>query len=253
MIFGQPGDSVLSGLAILAIVVGGLGAVLLGLPKYKSPKGKGWLMGGGVAFIVGLILFSMVGAPILPGASLAPGQNGVPGQWLGCLTNANYATIGLGTCPGSLVGTKAVTKVQAGVNTTKDGWQNSVYVYFNLTLTPPSGLNTASINTVVQVTSVPTLTNTSNPSKTASVLALRAGGQYDVAILPASGTTTYGLQVVSLAPGASKVIAYQVHFSTITGQLALGQYPVGVTITFTVTDQNTGALYDTVTLTETFT
>lgn len=246
-ILGQPMDSVLSGLAIAAIIVGFLGAIFLGLTKYKTPKGKSWILGGSVAFVVGIVLFSMVGAPVIPG-SLTPGVTpGTPGSWLICYTNVGpVGTIGPGTCPTNIVAVKAVTKSQTAPT-------SNFVVYYNATVTPPSGSTQTAFNINVQTGSVPSFTNTSSPSTTAPVLGLNAGGTYTLTITPASGTATQQFQQVPLSPGTSKVIAFQMKFSPIIGQLALGQYPIGTTVTVTFTDAVSGALYGTLSVTATFT
>lgn len=252
MLLGQPMDSVLAALAIIAVLSGFYFALAKGLPKFKTPNGKAMLAGGGAAIVVGFVLLSMTGLPIVPSnVTSAPTASG---QWQVCLTNAGYATVGAGTCANSMVASKAVPfKVQPGINTTKDTADNNVYVYFNITVVAPSGSNKVAYNVISAVGSVPTLTNTTNPQTTAPVLGLRTGGQYDVLVTPSGGTGAYQTQVVPITPGTSQVIAFQVHFGRIIGQLALGQYPVGVSITFTVTDQSSGTVYGTVTLSETLT
>lgn len=242
-LLGQPMDSILGALAIVAIIVGFVGALLLGLPKFKTPKGKSWIVGGLVAFVAGLVLISMSGFPIVPSSVVSPPT--AAGTWNVCITQANYATIGAGTCPNNMVASKAVLKSQTAPT-------SNYVVYFNITVTPPSGANTASYNVIVGTGSVPTLTNTTNPTETAPVLALNTGGTYAVTITPASGTATQQTQTVPITPGTSKVIAFQVKFSPIIGELSLGQYPVGVTTTYTIVDQSSGTVYGTITLSTTF-
>ncbi len=252
VVFGQPLDS-LFGAAGLVMLLVGVAYAAWGGVTFMSAKGKKKLMGGLVALAIGGGLFFVFGSPVLPG-TLNPTAPTAPGQWQVCLTNANYATVGLGTCANSMVASKAIPyKVQPGVNTTKDAADNAMYVYFNITVTPPSGSNKVSYNAIVATGSVPTLTNTTQPSTTAPVVALRTGGQYDVLITPSGGTGTYQTQTVPYTPGTSTVVGFQVHIGRIASQLSLGQYPVGVTVTFTVTDQSSGTLYGTISLSMTFT
>ncbi len=241
--FGQPADTVV-GILLWVLVAVGAFLLIWGLIHVMRKKGQIQLGAGVAVLILALIFVGMF--PIqLPSASVGVTPP-AGGSWQVCLTNANYATVGLGTCPTSMVAAKAVTKSQTAPT-------SNFYVYFNITVTPPSGSNQIAYNGIVQTGSVPSLTNTSNPTETAPVLALRGGGQYDVLITPASGTGTYQQQVVPFTSGTAKVIAFQVHFSTIIGELGLTQYPVGVNVSFTVTDQNTGALYGTITASVTFT
>ena len=243
-IFGQPVDSIVGGFGLVALVVG-LVFLLWGGFTFMTTKGKQKLIGGIAGVVIAIVMIGIFGIPTLPsGGFITPDEQ--PGAWQVCLTNANYATIGLGTCPTSMVGAKAVLKSQT-VPT------SNFYVYFNITVTPPAGSTQVAFNTIMRVNTPPSLTNTSDPSQTAPVLALLTGGQYDVVITPASGTATNEQQVVPLTPGTAKVVAFRVHFGTIIGQLSLGQYPVGVTVTFSVSDQNSGQVYGSLSLSVTFT
>ncbi len=205
---------------------------------------------GGIIAAAVVILAAIFLAPIglqfmksLPSGTTAPSPTG---SWQVCLTNANYATLGLGTCPTSLVAAKAVTKSQTSPT-------SNFVVYFNVSVLPPGGSNQMSYNAIVGVGPVPSITNTSNPTETAPVFALTTGGLYAVTITPSGGSAAYQQQIVPFTPGTGKTVAFQAKFSPIIGEMALAQYPLGIQTTFTITDQSSGAVYGTVSLSTTFT
>ena len=243
-VVGQPVDSILGAVGVIALVLG-LVLGIWGIFIFMTPKGKRRILQGVVGLVIGVIVVAIFGIPVLPSGGLIS-TTPQPGAWQVCLTNANHATVGLGTCPTSMVGAKAVLKSQPNAT-------SNYRIYFNLTATPPAGSTVTAYNVVFKVNTPPSLTNTSDPSQTAPVLALLTGGQYDVVITPSGGTATNEQQIIPLTPGTAKVVAFQVHFSNIIGKLSLGQYPVGVTVSFSISDQTTGQVYATISAAVTFT
>jgi len=232
---------------IVSMVLGAVGLVVLvagvlytvwGFLTVMTKKGRMKLATGIGGLIVGIILVSAYGLPTLPGISAPPPSAG--GTWQICVADANGASIGLGLCPTTMNGLKSVTKTQSS--------PAGFYVYFNVTLTPPAGSTQTAFNVIAGLGAVQTLTNTSNPSQTGPALALRSTGVYDVKITPAGGSASYAQAIVTLSPGSSLTVAYQVHFSGLTQQLALTQYPFTVVQSFTFVDQTSGASLGSVTL-----
>jgi len=248
-VFGQPLDLIVGWIAIAFLIIGIL-VIVKSLPKIATRSGR-IVAGAGAGLVVFMIVtVGIFGVPSLPGASISVTPPGGQGGWQVCVTNAKYASIGIGTCVATLNALFTETKCSC-TNTTKLGFQNAVRAYFNLTLTPPPGSNVQAFNIIASLSPPPSVTNTSNPSATGPSLALTGSGQYDVTITPSGGTATVQLVIVPVTPGTAKTIAYQVHYAPLLGQLALTQYPFGLTFTFTLVDQASGATIGTVTLTTT--
>jgi hypothetical protein len=163
-----------------------------------------------------------------------------------CMTNAKYASLGIGTCVSTANALLTETKGNPAPASA-----SSKYVYFNLTLTPPPGSTQVAYNEILSVAAPPSVTNTSNPTTSGTSIALTGSGQYNVVMTPNGGTATTQLVVVPVSPGTARTVAYQVQYAPILAQLALTQYPIGITFVFTFTDQATGASIGTITITTT--
>src|SRR6266508_2450075 len=125
------------------------------------------------------------------------------------------------------------------------------FVYWNFTLTPPPGSTQSAFNIIITISPPPSVTNTSNPTTTGPSIALTGSGQYNVVFTPASGTATTQLVIVPVTPGTAKVVAVQIQYAPILAQLALTQYPFGLTFTVTCQDQASGASIGSMALTTT--
>jgi hypothetical protein len=245
-LLGQPTDSILSWV-FLAIVLMAIGLAAWGVLKFRSKQGR-WGFGAGVAVvIIGAVLMGATGIPGLPAGSFGVTPPGGTGGWQLCVTNANYASVGIGTCVSTM--SALVTFVKGNPAPAS---ASAKRIYFNISLTPPPGSTQVAFNEIATVAAPPTVTNTSAPTTTGPVLALTSSGQYDVLITPSGGTATTQLVIIPVSPGTAKTAAYQVHLSSIGAQLALAQYPIGFSLIFTFQDQGTGSSIGTVQLTVTF-
>jgi hypothetical protein len=245
-LLGQPTDSILAWV-FLALVLLAVGLAGWGVLKFKSKQGRMGFVGGAVGVIIFAVLMGATGIPGLPAGSFGVQPPGGTGGWQLCVTNANYASVGVGTCVSTI--SALVTFVKG--NPAPASAANK-RIYFNVSLTPPPGSTQVAYNEIATVAAPPTVTNTSAPTTTGPVLALTSSGQYDVLITPSGGTATTQLVVIPVSPGTAKTAAYQVHMSSIGAQLALAQYPLGFTLVFTFQDQGSGSSIGTVQLTVTF-
>lgn len=244
LLLGQPTDTIL-GWVFLALILVAVGLAVWGILKFRSKPGRMGFVAGAAMAVIFAVLMGATGIPGIPAGSFGVTPPGGVGGWQLCVTNANYGSVGVGTCVSTIAALTTFTKGQPGAGAT------AKRIYFNVSLTPPPGSTQVAFNIIATVAAPPTITNTSAPTTTGPVLALTSSGQYDVVITPSGGTATTQLVVIPVSPGTAKTAAFQVHLSALCSQLALAQYPVGFNLVFTFTDQGTGTSIGTITLTDT--
>ena len=244
-VFGQPLDAIVGWLGLSFLIVGIIVA-FYGLLRVGTKAGRVVLGTGAGLVVFMVVILGIFGVPGIPTGSFGVTTPGGTGGWQLCMTNVKYASLGIGTCVATANALLTETKGNPAPASA-----SLKFVYWNFTLTPPPGSTQSAFNIIITISPPPSVTNTSNPTTTGPSIALTGSGQYNVVFTPASGTATTQLVIVPVTPGTAKVVAVQIQYAPILAQLALTQYPFGLTFTVTCQDQASGASIGSMALTTT--
>jgi len=117
-----------------------------------------------------------------------------------------------------------------------------------VTLTPASGQNAVSQNIVMSlVTPVQSVSNTSNSANFGPVLSAETSGAYSVLM----AATDFQTHIVPMTAGTATTVAVRALWGSALTELAVAQYPVGISFSITFTIQGQGSPFATLTFSQT--
>lgn len=234
-------------IGVLLFVLGAIGAVW-GFLKLDTKKGKTYFGVGLAMLLVGAFISGSVIAGFLTSPGGFTGNQPNTAGWQVCLINVAGGSIGAGTCPTQANGILTMGLGQPGYFSS-GGTGPQAYWNANFTITPPAGSTQVAYNLVVAVGSVMTVSNTSNSANFGPILATRTSGAYDVKI----GSSDYQTSIQTAVSGTKTTVALIIHWGNALSELAVAQYPISISFTIGITDQNSGASYGSVTFSATVT
>lgn len=237
---------------LIAFFILGVGGVVYGFMKgLGKKKGQMYLVVGVAGLLIGGFLAGSTINSFLstPGSFTNPPSTGGLSPQV-CIINVAGATIGAGTCASSSNGILTTKLGQPGTFTAGgiSGTTNKfAYLLANITITPASGANTVSQNIIMDVvTPVQSVSNTSNSANFGPVLGTETSGAYSVLL----GGSDFQHHIALVTAGTAVTVTLRALWGNALTELAVAQYPVGISFSISFTIQGQGSPFATLTFSE---